>query len=230
MKKKLLIIIMSIVLSLLLLIGVFAFAISAHIKQTTKNRILSEDDASLLKDISCILVLGCLVRTDGEPSDMLQDRLLCGISLYENGVAPKLLMSGDHHREDYDEVNTMKRFAVEAGIDSSDVFMDHAGLSTYESLKRAKDIFGVCRIVIVTQEYHLHRALYIADQLGIDAYGVASDYRIYRGQWKREFREILARNKDFFIARFEPDPDIGGAPISISGDGNITNDQNTAVG
>ena len=219
-----------ITLTLLLLLGTFVLAINSYIKRSTKDLILTAEDAAALKDVSCILVLGCLVRANGTPSDMLHDRLLCGVSLYENGVAPKLLMSGDHHREDYDEVNTMKRFAVEAGIASSDVFMDHAGLSTYDSLKRAKDVFGVRRIVIVTQEYHLYRALYIADQLGIEAYGVASDYRNYRDQWKRDFREILARNKDFFVARFELDPDIGGEPISISGDGNITNDRNTAVG
>ena len=112
---------------------------------------------------------------------MLHDRLMRGVELYDVGAAPKLLMSGDHGHEEYDEVAAMKQFAIDAGIPSEDVFMDHAGFSTYESIYRAKEIYQADKILIVTQEYHLYRALYIADQLGVEAYGVSSDYHTYVG-------------------------------------------------
>jgi vancomycin permeability regulator SanA len=127
---------------------------------------------------------------------MLHDRLRRGVELYEAGAAPKLLMSGDHGRTGYDEVDAMKAFAVEAGIASVDVFMDHAGFSTYESMYRAKEIFQAKKIIIVSQKYHLYRAIYIAEQLGIEAYGVSSNYRNYRNQDAIDTREVLARVKD----------------------------------
>lgn len=102
---------------------------------------------------------------------MLADRVACGVALYENGTSPKLLMSGDHGRADYDEVNVMRNAAVQAGLPVDDVFMDHAGFSTYESMYRARDVFGAKRIVVVSQEYHLYRALYVAERLGLTPTG-----------------------------------------------------------
>jgi DNA repair protein RadC len=125
---------------------------------------------------------------------MLADRIAQGVALYENGTSPKLLMSGDHGRADYDEVNAMREMAVQAGLPADDVFMDHAGFSTYESMYRARDVFGAKRIVIVSQKYHLYRALYVAERLGLDAYGVSADLRPYAGQEARELREVLARH------------------------------------
>ena len=166
--------------------------LNAHVKRVGGTRILSPEQAAVLTDVDCILVLGCGVREDGTPSHMLEDRLRRGVDLYQQGVAPKLLMSGDHGRTNYNEVGTMKQYAVDKGIPSEDVFMDHAGFSTYESMYRAKEIFAAEKIVIVTQEYHLYRALYIAERLSLDAYGVNADYRTYWGQTSREIREILA--------------------------------------
>ena len=171
--------------------------LNAYVKSVGGGNILFPEDAKMLEDVDCILVLGCLVKDDGVPSDMLADRLKRGIELYEQGAAPKILMSGDHGRADYDEVNAMKRVAVDAGVPSSDVFLDHAGFSTYESVYRAKAVFGADKIIIVTQEYHLYRALFIAERLGVEAYGVNADLRAYRGQTSRDVREILARCKDF---------------------------------
>ena len=199
--------------------------INAHVKASAGNYILSAEDASALSDVDCILVLGCGVRDDGTPSDMLRDRLLRGIELYELGAAPKLLMSGDHGRTTYDEVNIMKGFAVDAGMASSSVFMDHAGFSTYESMSRAQDIFQADKIIIVTQGYHLYRAIYIARALGIEAYGVASDLNTYAGQTYRDAREVLARVKDFGTSIFKPEPTYRGDAIPISGDGDLTNDE-----
>ena len=187
-----------------------------------KDRIITPEEASELDDVDCILVLGCLVRDDGTPSDMLTDRLLTGIDLYFSRGETKLLVSGDHGQAEYDEVNAMRSFALSNGVPSCDVFMDHAGFSTYESLYRAKEIFGADKIIIVTQEYHLTRALYIAESLGIEAFGVASDIRTYRGQTVRDLREILARSKDFVYSVFKTSPTYLGEPISLEGDGNVT--------
>ena len=156
---------------------------------------------------------------------MLEDRLLEGIKLYENNVAPKIIMTGDHGREEYDEVNVMKKFAMDKGVPSGDIFMDHAGFSTYESLYRAKEIFEADKVVIVTQEYHLYRALHIANELGIEAYGVASDPRQYVGAAYREIREVLARNKDFVQCVFKLEPTYLGEVIPVFGNGNVTNDK-----
>ncbi|HHX13107.1 MAG TPA: YdcF family protein, partial [Clostridiales bacterium] len=151
------------------LLGVVAvFSINAYIKSVTRKKIISLEQASNLDDIDCILVLGAGVRGD-RPTHMLEDRLNYGIALYENGASDRILMSGDHGQKHYDEVNVMKDYAVNEGISSSAVFMDHAGFSTYESLYRARDIFQAKKIIIVTQEYHLYRSLYVAEKLGLEA-------------------------------------------------------------
>ena len=125
----------------------------------------------------------------------------------------------------YDEVNVMKDFLVGHKIPSQDVFMDHAGISTYDSIYRAKHIFKAKKIVIVTQKYHLHRALYIAENLGLESYGIASNPRQYRNQFMREIREYLARTKDFFKTLFKMKSTYLGEEISIKGNGDITNDK-----
>ena len=226
-KKKTLCRLLSIFLCLCIL-GITALTvINSIVKLSTGDQIISSEEAAKLEDIDCILVLGCFVKDDGRPSDMLFDRLTRGVELYDMGAAPKLLMSGDHGREEYDEVAAMKQFAIDEGISSEDVFMDHAGFSTYESIYRAKEIFQADKILIVTQEYHLYRALYIANQLGVEAYGVSSDYHTYVGQFMRDFREMLARVKDCATCIFKPEPTYLGDAIPIFGDGNLTNDDTT---
>jgi vancomycin permeability regulator SanA len=212
----------------LCILGITALTvINSIVKLSAGDQIINSEDAAKLEDIDCILVLGCFVKDDGRPSDMLFDRLTRGVELYDLGAAPKLLMSGDHGREEYDEVAAMKQFAIDEGIPSEDVFMDHAGFSTYESIYRAKEVFQADKILIVTQEYHLYRALYIANQLGVEAYGVSSDYHTYVGQFMRDFREMLARVKDCATCIFKPEPTYLGDSIPIFGDGNLTNDGNT---
>lgn len=131
-------------------------------------------------------------------------------------------MSGDHGSDEYDEVNAMKKLAVEAEIDPDAVFCDHAGFSTWESMVRAKKIFGAKRVLVVTQEYHLYRALYMAKKLGLDAYGVSADRREYGGQWMRDLREIGARTKGFFSALLDLPPKYLGDPIPLDGKGSAT--------
>ena len=175
-------------------------------------------------DIDCIIVLGAGIR-GSRPSPMLEDRLLTSIDLYNNNVANKIIVSGDHGTKDYDEVNVMKRYLIENNILSEDVFMDHAGFSTYDSIYRAKEIFGAKKIIIVTQKYHLYRALYIAKELNLDAYGVVANRRYYYNQLKRDIREFVARIKDYIKCIIRPKSKYLGEVIPVNGDGNITNDK-----
>ncbi len=214
---------LSILLTLAMLGTVVVLGLDAGVRLSTKNRILAPDAAEL-QGADCILVLGCGVWADGQPSHMLEDRLKRSVEIYELGAAPKLLMSGDHGRVDYNEVQVMKNYAIAAGIPSENVFMDHAGFSTYESLYRARDIFCARKVIIVSQGYHLYRALYIARALGLEAYGVSADYRNYSGQIMREIREILARCKDVVTSVFMPEPTYLGEQIPITGSGDATND------
>ena len=220
MKKK----IIKVILIILVIMILIVLGINIYVKQSTKKQIITNEDYSDLKDIDCILVLGAGIW-ENRPSHMLEDRLLAGIELYKNGIAPKIIMSGDHGRIEYDEVNVMKDFAIEKGVPSEDIFMDHAGFSSYESIYRAKEIFEAKKVVIVTQEYHLYRSLYIANRLGLEAYGIGADPRQYVGATYRELREILARNKDFVKCIFQLAPTYLGEPIPVSGSGDVTNDK-----
>ncbi|MEE1239421.1 MAG: ElyC/SanA/YdcF family protein [Acutalibacteraceae bacterium] len=206
-----------------LLVAAMALIPNFIVVNKAKNNIISLEEAQILSDIDCAVILGAGVR-DGKPTPMLKDRLLTGIELYKSGAVKKLIMSGDHGSEDYDEVNIMKSFAVDSGVPDEDVFMDHAGFSTYETVYRARDIFEADNIIIVSQEYHLYRALYIADKLGVNAVGVSADLRRYGGQAKRELREILARDKDFLNCILKPEPTYLGEKIPVNGNGNLTND------
>ncbi|MDE6285012.1 MAG: YdcF family protein [Bacilli bacterium] len=200
------------------------FGVNFFVVTSMKEHILTKEEYLDLKDVDCILVLGAKVRGD-TPSPMLEDRLMQAIELYQMGVAKKIIMSGDHGRESYDEVNVMKNFAILHGVPSEDIFMDHAGFATYDSVVRAKEVFGVKKLVIVTQEYHLYRSLYIANSFGLEAYGVSSDIRKHSGQMGREIREILARDKDVVKCMFKPKPKFLGEVIPVSGNGDVTNDE-----
>jgi vancomycin permeability regulator SanA len=209
----------------LALVGVIALcSINGYVKSVAKERIVTVEETANLEDVDCIIVLGCQVRDDGTLSHMLRDRLMRGLEVYHAGAAPKLLMSGDHGRKEYDEVNAMKQYAIENGVPSEHVFMDHAGFSTYETVYRAKEIFEADKVIIITQEYHLYRALYIADKLGLEAYGVSADLNKYAGQSMRDFREVLARCKDWAMCIFKPEPTYLGESIPVNGNGDVTND------
>ena len=225
MKKRKIIKRIIVILLCLAVVGTATlFIVNGHVKSSGKNRILSVEKAAELEDVDCIIVLGCQVKDDGSLSHMLRDRLTRALEVYEAGAAPKLLMSGDHGREDYDEVGAIKQYAIDNGVPSENVFMDHAGFSTYETVYRAKEIFEADKVIIVTQEYHLYRALYIAEQLGVEAYGVSSDLNTYGGQSMRDAREVLARCKDWLMCIFKPEPTYLGEAIPVSGNGDLTND------
>jgi vancomycin permeability regulator SanA len=222
-----------IILILLLLAGALAAATNYYVIKSGEKHIVATVDSSDLsldkttiremqdRRPDCILVLGAAVRGD-TPSKMLQDRLDVAIALYEAGVAGKLLLSGDNGQVYYNEVVVMQNYVLDAGVPAEDVFLDYAGFSTYESMYRARDVFLVENAVVVTQKYHLYRALQIGRALGLDVVGVASDQETYSGQDYRDLREIAARIKDVFQSILQTKPTYLGPEIPIDGDGRET--------
>lgn len=180
------------------------FLLSGMVCRSVASQIREEKTIHEAYDV--ILILGCGVKKNGEPSDMLQDRLITGIALYREGIAPKILLSGDHEHDDYDEITAMKRVCLEAGVPEEAILTDRYGLSTYDSIVRATVQYGIERAVIVTQTYHLYRALYIAKKMGMEAIGVDADIRTYRLQTYRDLREVLARCKDFYAVQCDVVP------------------------
>jgi vancomycin permeability regulator SanA len=188
---------------------------------SVKDRILSVEEVVALGqgagNPQCIEVLGASVIGD-QPSQMLADRLDTSLALYQIGVSDILLFSGDNGTNEYNEVEAMRRYAVAHGdafgAKSDCIYLDYAGFSTYESMYRLKAVFGVDKAVIVTQKYHLYRALYTAEKLGVDAYGVAAP-PTSSGQFIRDIREVLARTKDFFFVLFDVQPTFLGAPVEL---------------
>jgi len=171
------------------------------------------------------LILGSQVWDNQQLSSILEDRILTGLALYQNGKVKKLLLSGDHGRKDYDEVNAMKKYLLERGVNANDIFLDHAGFCTYDSCYRARDVFGAKSLIIVTNGFHLPRALYIANELGIDAIGVASDRRHYLAARYNNLREILACGKAFYQTNIaHSKPAFLGASIDLTGSGLVTQD------
>lgn len=223
--KKLIIKIIFWIIFLCVLLVLSVTGINLYMTGSVKDNILSLDEA---KDLGadCIIVLGAGVRNDNTPTKMLEDRIIIGDRLYNENAANKIIMSGDHGRKEYDEVNVMKKYAIDEGIPSEDIFMDHAGFETYDTMYRAKEIFRVKKVVIVTQKYHLYRALYIAKSLGLEAYGVSSDLRYYSKKmayWK--FREYIARVKAFGKCIWKPESQYLGEPIDVKASGDVTNDK-----
>ncbi len=190
------------ILIVLIVIILVPVIINFYVILSTKNRIVS-GDSELLTDIDYIVVLGAGIRR-GKPSPMLEDRLKTGILLYNNDISNKILITGDHMNDDYDEVTVMKNYLLEHGIPEEDIITDNYGISTYDSIYRVKNVYKSNKVVIVSQRYHLYRALFLSDNLDLESYGVEANLRYYYGQWYREIREILARNKDFIKGIIKP--------------------------
>lgn len=193
-----------------------ALVIINDVQAKGEKRIVIKD--TLPEKVDAIIVLGAGVREDGTPSDILTDRLSTSLDILNMGVEGKLLLSGDHGREGYNEVGTMKDYILKnSDIKEKDIFLDHAGFSTYDSIYRARDIFKVESALIVTNEYHLPRALYLAEKLGIDAYGYTSDKREYYYMDAYKKRERIAQLKDFlFVNVLKPEPKFLGDSIPVN--------------
>lgn len=209
-----------------LLLGALVLTVNVSMVDLTKGKITTVEalsEAALVEGetYDCVLVLGAGIRDDGSPSDMLYDRVTVASALYEALGDVPLLMSGDHTGS-YNEVGVMKDLAITMGVPSDRIFLDHDGDSTYESLYRAKAVFGARRVVIITQGYHLYRALHIARELGMEAVGVSADLRPYRKQTIYEMREMLARFKDMFTAAKGDYEGHLDPPVDLDGNGDLT--------
>lgn len=187
---------------IILIILLVPIIINFYVILSTKSQIV--DNKDITTNIDYIVVLGAGIRNN-RPSPMLEDRLKTSIKLYNNGISDKIILTGDHQSDDYDEVTVMLNYLLENNIPKEDIILDNYGISTYDSIYRLKYIYKANNIVIVTQKYHLYRALYIANKLDIEAIGVTSNLRSYYGQSIREVREILARDKDFIKTIYKPE-------------------------
>lgn len=156
------------------------------------------------------IVLGAKVWENGEPSHALYDRIVTAVELYRAGRVKKILMSGDNPAENYDEPTAMKATAVKLGVPESDVVSDFAGRRTYDTCYRAKEIFGVQKAIIVTQEFHQARSLYLCGNLGVDSIGITANRRKYEGERYWAFREFFSRASAWFEINFRPFAPIGG--------------------
>ncbi len=211
----------TIILTLLFCV-IIVVGVDAWVGLTTEGQTFAIDQVPII-ETDAVLVLGARVNPGGSPSVMLEDRLYGALAVYQAGAANKILVSGDHGSKYYNEVRSMKDWLVDRGVPEEDIFMDHAGFSTYESIYRARDVFQVRSLVISTQGYHLHRALYTAKGLGMQAWGVKSDRHVYPNMPKYRAREVLARLKDFVYVHFlKPEPTFLGTPYPIQGDGRST--------
>ncbi len=193
---------------------------SVAVSISPTHKTLTKKDIAALKKANpqCVMVLGAGIVDRETPTPMLKDRLDTAVMLYRAGAAKKVLLTGDNGTVTHNEIHVMLHYMLKKGIPSADIFCDHAGFSTYESMYRADSIFEVSRMVVVTQTYHMYRALYIARHLGLKAVGVGADQKKYSGQAGRELREVLARNKDFFKVRSKASA-VGGEKIPITGSG-----------
>lgn len=208
------------VIATLLCTFVFVVGVNIYVIQTNSSSLFKNAQDVPQKQVA--LLLGAKVYQDGRMSDMLTDRAVTAVELYQNQKVQKILVSGDHGRDNYDEVNTMKKYLLDHDVPAEDIFLDHAGFDTYDSVYRAKTIFEVQSMIIVTQDFHLPRAMYIAKGLGLDAVGLAADKHQYVGESYNEFREIFARVKAFFDVSFHAQPKFGGEVIPITGDSKLS--------
>jgi len=176
------------------------------------------DEAKDVPRAYAVLVPGAFAYRDGRLSHVLYDRVQRAQDLYRAGTVKRFLLSGDHGRKTYNEVNIMKSHLMKRGVPGADIFTDHAGFITYDSIVRAKRVFQVRDMVVVTQRYHLPRAVYIARTNGIDAYGLAADRRTYRAILWYRVREFVAVGKAFVWLLIDKRPRFLGTPIPITGD------------
>ncbi len=213
----------SAILRVVLAFALICLAMNGAICISSYNKVVSDADGLDGVTNDCIVVLGCAVYSDGSLSAMLQERLDKAIELYFAGAAPKILMTGDHSGEYYNEVGPMKEYAVSKGVPAKDIYVDHYGINTYDSIWRAANTFGLKKIIIVSQRYHLYRSVYCAEYLGMTAYGVASDTAVYAHQFNREVRELISRTKIFVFRFIQPEAKYSGDTINMEESGNNTN-------
>lgn len=200
-----------------LLIITFVLVVNFRILSLSADRIY--DDIKQLPSAEVVLILGARVYGDNRMSSVFLDRVQTALEVYEAGKVEKIIVSGDHGTKYYDEVNVVKDYLLEKGVPGEDIFLDHAGFDTYDSIYRAREIFGVSSLIISTQNFHLSRAIYIAKGLGLEVSGISANRRTYVFSTNYNLRESLARVKAFFNLLLKSESKFLGEPIPISGDG-----------
>lgn len=207
------------VLGLVLLVIILQF----HINRSSRDVIF--EDASKLEPAYVGLVLGASVRPDKSLSPILQDRVDSALELYEKGIIKRFLLSGDHGQKDYDEVNAMRTYLKNKGVTDSVIFMDHAGFDTYDSMFRAREVFKVEKAIVITQKFHLPRAIYVGRKMGLELQGYVADHREYPGNAHFTRREWLANIKAWVELNIEKSPTYSGDAIPITGDSGLSHDK-----
>lgn len=212
------------IIAIFLVFAIFFLLIQLYVNNYSKPYVFY--DKEKIPNCNAVMVLGASVYSDGTPSPVLKDRLLYAYEIYTNKKADKIIVSGDHATVDYDEVNTMKNYLLDLGVKDEDIFMDHAGFDTYDSMYRAKEIFKISSLIICTQNFHIKRAVYIANKLGIKAYGYPCEDKEEYNMVYLNIRESLAKVK----AVTETDilkrkSKIEGEEIPIWKSGTLTNDK-----
>jgi vancomycin permeability regulator SanA len=214
--KKRLLKILYILFLLCVIAGSIAFVAQINVWSAAKGRLFTSIDQIQTEDPPRVaIVFGASVYPDGEPSPVLNDRIATAVDLYKAGKAGKLLMSGDNPTQGYDEPTTMKNTAVKLGVPERDIVMDFAGRRTYDTCYRAKEVFAVQKAILVTQEYHQPRALYLCSNMGIDVIGITSDRYHYREENYWRFREFFSIISAWFEMNFIPFKPIGGEKTPI---------------
>lgn len=201
--------------------SIFLALVSFYVRVKGESLIVDASEARA----SVVIVPGAGLKHDETPSDVLSDRLMVALALYDDGRVEKILCSGDDGQVQYDEVNAMRVWLIDRGVDADDIFLDHAGFDTYDTMTRAAEVFGVTHAVIVTQDFHLPRALYIAHAKGIEVQGVSASLQPYVAQDAYRMREIPSRIKAFFEVLFRVRPTYLGDAIDVMGDGRVTWDE-----
>lgn len=202
---------------------VFTVIVNIYILKTSDNFIYKKIADVPSKQVA--LILGARVYASGRMSDVMLDRAKTGVELYKAHKVRKILISGDHGTDGYDEVNAIKNYFLDMNVPKEDIFLDHAGFDTYDSVYRARDIFKVSSIIIVTQDFHLPRAVYLAHALGEDAVGFSADKQKYVSQNYNNFREIFSRMKAFLDVSIHAKPKFLGEAIPITGDSMLSWDE-----
>jgi len=196
------------VVLIFIIIGLVIFlSIVSSVQFKHKDKLVNFEE---VQPPNIALVFGAGLKAKGEPSAVLEDRILTAIRLFQDGKVGKIIMSGDNRNVNHNEVQAMKNFALDQGVNEEDIILDHAGRSTYDSCYRLKEVFSLNKIVLITQKYHLPRALYICNELGIDAVGVPAESREYEKQVKYSSREMLASVQAWLdVNIFKPKPILG---------------------
>lgn len=213
---------------ILIIVAVAISVVLININIVKKSEKKIYENVNNIPKKQAVIVLGAYVR-GSSLSPILRDRVNSGIKVYKESKANKILLSGDHGRKDYDEVNGMRKYIIEnhPNIELEDIFTDHAGFDTYDTMYRAKEVFGVESAIIVTQEFHINRAVYIANELGIEAVGYSVNeekyLKKYRVKWK--IREYISRVKAFGDVIMNSKPKYLGEKILITGDGRLSWDE-----